>query len=116
MADTRAAAEIHDEIDAVLVARFNGRSIQVLCAIGGITLHDFTQSVACREIFGRGEALGEARGEAQGEAKVTLGLLARRGGPLSTEQESLSRPPTVPAADPPPFSVFSGWCVLRVVR
>jgi hypothetical protein len=120
VADTRAAAEIHDEIDAVLVARFNGRSIQVLCAMGGITLDDFTQSVACREIFGRGEALGDARGEAHGEAqeeaKVTLRLLARRSGPLSTEQESLSTPPPVPAADPPPLAVFSGWCVLRVVR
>jgi predicted transposase YdaD len=43
--------------------------------MGGITLDDFTQSVAYREIFGRGEArgvaLGEARGQAQGEAKVT---------------------------------------------
>ena len=88
--------------------------------MGGITLHDFTQSVACREIVGRGKALGDARGEAHGEAqeeaKVTLRLLARRSGPLSTEQESLSTPPPVPAADPPPLAVFSGWCVLRVVR
>jgi hypothetical protein len=29
-----------------LVSRFNGRSIQELCAMGGITLDDFTQSVA----------------------------------------------------------------------
>ncbi|MCX5954781.1 MAG: DUF4351 domain-containing protein, partial [Cyanobacteria bacterium] len=81
------------------------------CAMGGITLDDFTQSVAYREIFGRGEArgvaLGEARGEArgvalgeargvalgqaQGEAKVTLRQLSRRCGPLSGEQESLIR-------------------------
>ena len=67
--------------------------------MGGITLDDFTQSVAYREIFGRGEAqgeargiaLGEARGEAQGEAKVTLRQLGRRCGPLSTEQETLIR-------------------------
>ena len=67
--------------------------------MGGITLDDFTQSVAYREIFGRGEAqgeargiaLGEARGEAQGEAKVTLRQLSRRCGPLSGEQESVIR-------------------------
>jgi predicted transposase YdaD len=79
--------------------------------MGGITLDDFTQSVAYREIFGRGEAQGEARGVAlgeargvalgeargivlgqvQGEAKVTLRLLSRRCGPLSAEQESVIR-------------------------
>ena len=51
--------------------------------MGGITLDDFTQSVAYREIFGRGEA--------RGEAKVTLRQLGRRCGPLSTEQESVIR-------------------------
>jgi predicted transposase YdaD len=75
--------------------------------MGGITLDDFTQSVAYREIFGRGEARGvalgeargialgeargEARGQAQGEAKVILRLLSRRCGPLDAEQESLIR-------------------------
>ena len=83
--------------------------------MGGITLDDFTQSVAYREIFGRGEAQGEARGvalgeargialgeargqargeargQAQGEAKVTLRLLSRRCGPLSAEQENVIR-------------------------
>jgi predicted transposase YdaD len=107
VAGSRAAAEIDDVIAAILVARFNGRSIQELCAMGGITLDDFTQSVAYREIFGRGEAqgeargvalgeargiaLGEARGQAQGEAKVTLRQLGRRCGPLSGEQESVIR-------------------------
>jgi hypothetical protein len=43
--------------------------------MGGITLDDFIQSVAYREIFGRGEA--------RGEAKVILRLLSRRCGPLS---------------------------------
>jgi len=89
------AAEIDDVIAAILVARFDGRSIQELCAMGDITLDDSTQSVAYREIFGRGEArgiaLGEAQGEAQGEAKVTLRLLGRRCGPVSAEQESLIR-------------------------
>ena len=95
VAGSSQAAEIDDVIAAILIARFNGRSIQELCAMGGITLDDFTQSVAYREIFGRGEvrgiALGEARGEALGEAKVTMRLLARRCGPLSAEQESLIR-------------------------
>jgi predicted transposase YdaD len=99
VAGTGNAAEIDDVIAAILVSRFNGRSIQELCAMGGITLDDFTQSVAYREIFGRGEAqgeargiaLGEARGEAQGEAKVTLRQLSRRCGPLSGEQESVIR-------------------------
>jgi len=103
VAGSRAAAEIGDVIAAILVARFNGRSIQELCAMGGITLDDFTQSIAYREIFGRGEAQGEARGVAlgeargvalgqvQGEAKVTLRLLSRRCGPLSAEQESVIR-------------------------
>jgi predicted transposase YdaD len=97
------AAEIDDVIAAILVARFNGRSILELCAMGGITLDDFTQSIAYREIFGQGEAQGEARGVAlgeargvalgqvQGEAKVTLRLLSRRCGPLSAEQESVIR-------------------------
>ena len=101
------AAELDDLIAAILISRFRGRSIQELCAMGGITLEDFTESVAYREIFGRGEArgvalgeargvaLGEARGvalgQAQGEAKVTLRQLIRRCGPLSAEQESLIR-------------------------
>ena len=72
-------AEIDNVIAAILVSRFNGRSIQELCAMGGITLDDFTQSIAYREIFG------------QGEAKVTLRLLIRRCGPLSAEQESVIR-------------------------
>ena len=85
------AAEIDDVIAAILVARFNGRSILELCAMGGITLDDFTQSIAYREIFGRGEARGVALGQFQGEAKVTLRLLSRRCGPLSAEQESVIR-------------------------
>jgi predicted transposase YdaD len=103
VAGSRQAAEIEDVIAAILMARFNGRSILELCAMGGITLDDFTQSIAYREIFGQGEAQGEARGVAlgeargvalgqvQGEAKVTLRLLSRRCGPLSAEQESVIR-------------------------
>ncbi len=85
------AAELDDLIAAFLISRFSGRSIQELCAMGGITLEDFTESVAYREIFGRGEARGVALGQAQGEAKVTLRQLIRRCGPLSAQQESLIR-------------------------
>jgi predicted transposase YdaD len=76
VAGSSQAAEIDDVIAAIFVARFNGRSIQELCAMGGITLDDFTQSVAYREIFGRGEA------------KLTLRLLSRRCGPLSAERKA----------------------------
>jgi len=63
---------------AILLSRFNDRPIQEICAMGGITVEDFTKSRVYQEIFGE----GEARGEARGEAKVTLRLLNRRCGPL----------------------------------
>ena len=63
VAGSSQAAELDDVIAAIQLSRFNGRSIQELCAMGGISLDDFTQSVAYREIFGRGEAQGEARGK-----------------------------------------------------
>jgi predicted transposase YdaD len=74
------AAEMDDVIAAILLSRFNGRSITDICAMGGITLDDFTKSVAYREIYGMGQ-----QAEA---ASVTLRLLQRRCGPLSTEQQS----------------------------
>jgi predicted transposase YdaD len=87
VAGTRAAAEIDDVIAAILVARFNGRSIQELCAMGGITLDDFTQSVAYREIFGR----GRQEGWQEGELDLALRLLQRRCGQLAPEQEARIR-------------------------
>ena len=51
--------------------------------MGGLTLDDFTQSRAYREIFGQGEARGEARGRAEEAAAMSLRLLNRRCGPLS---------------------------------
>ena len=55
--------------------------------MGGLTLDDFTQSRAYREIFGQGEARGIAEGEARGRAEeaaaMSLRLLNRRCGPLS---------------------------------
>jgi predicted transposase YdaD len=73
----RAGAAVNPRI---LLARFNDRPISEICAMGGLTLDDFTSSRAYREIFREGEAAGEARGE----ASVTLRLLNRRCGPLST--------------------------------
>lgn len=81
------AAEVLPLIPAILLSRFNDRPIQEICAMGGITLEEFTQSRAYREIFGQGAAEGEARGEARGRAAeaaaVTLRQLNRRCGPLS---------------------------------
>ena len=77
------AAEVLPLIPTILLSRFNDRPIKEICAMGGITVEDFTKSPAYREIFGEGEARGEARGEALGEAKVTLRQLNRRCGPLS---------------------------------
>ena len=69
------AAEVLQLIPTILVTRFRNKTIPEICAMGGLTLEDFTQSKAYQEIFG----LGEAR-EA---AKVALRQLNRRCGPLS---------------------------------
>jgi len=45
-AGTSMAAEISDVIAAIVLSRFNGRSIPEICAMGGITIDDFTSSVA----------------------------------------------------------------------
>ncbi len=68
-------AEMLALIPTILLARFNDRPLQEICAMAGLTVDDFTQSVAYREIFGLGEA--------QEAARVTLRLLNRRCGPLS---------------------------------
>ena len=74
-----AAGQVLPLIAAILLTRFNDRPISEICAMGGLTLDDFTSSRAYREIYREGEAAGEARGE----ASVTLRLLNRRCGPLS---------------------------------
>jgi hypothetical protein len=53
-AGTSLDAEIDDLITAILVSRFSGRTVAEICAMGGITVDDFTSSVAYREIFGLG--------------------------------------------------------------
>jgi hypothetical protein len=69
------------QIVATLISRFNGRSIAQLSAMAGITVDEFTQSVAYLEIFGQGRQEGE----------LTLRQLSRRCGPFSAEQESRIR-------------------------
>ncbi len=71
--------------------------------MGGITLEDFTQSVAYREIFGLGEQRGREQGREQGleqglqkglqagELDITLRLLRLRCGGLSPEQDAQIR-------------------------
>jgi predicted transposase YdaD len=59
--------------------------------MGGITLEDFTQSVAYKEIFGLGEQQGLRQGLQAGELEITLRLLQRRCGPLSPDQEARVR-------------------------
>ncbi|MFM8525442.1 MAG: DUF4351 domain-containing protein, partial [Cyanobacteriota bacterium] len=69
--------------------RFPSRSIPEICAMGGITVEEFSQSRIYREIVGIGEArglaLGEARGKAEEAARVTVRLLTRRCGVLAPE-------------------------------
>ncbi len=50
--------------------------------MGGITLEEFTQSVAYREIFGQ----GRREGLQEGELAMALRLLRRRCGDLSAQQ------------------------------
>ncbi len=88
-AATPLANDLDDVIAAILLSRFNGRSITEICAMGGITLDDFTNSVAYREIYGLGR---------QAEAAVmSMRLLQRRCGSLTPEQAS--RIQSLPLAD-----------------
>ena len=83
VAGTAQEQDLADVIATTLISRFNGRSIPQLCAMGNITLDEFTQSVAYQEIFGQGRQEGRQEGRAEGEASVTLRLLNRRCGPLT---------------------------------
>jgi predicted transposase YdaD len=79
-AGTSLDAEIDDVIAAILLSRFSGRTVPEICAMGGITVDDFTSSVAYREIFGLGR-----RTEAVG---ISLRLLEHRCGSLTTNQQA----------------------------
>ena len=56
VAGTALEPQIADATAAILLARFTTRPIPEICAMGGITLEDFTQSVAYREILGSGRS------------------------------------------------------------
>ena len=67
--------------------------------MGGITLEDFSQSVAYQEIFGRGledglqrgRREGRQEGRQEGEQELALRQLRRRCGGLSAAQEAAVR-------------------------
>jgi predicted transposase YdaD len=63
---TAMAGEIDTLIAAILVARFSGRSIPDICAMGGITIDDFTSSAIYKEIFGQGRSEGLQEGLHEG--------------------------------------------------
>lgn len=94
VAGTGQEGAIADVIAAIVVTRFNGRTIPELCAMGGITLEEFTQSVAYQEIFGQGREEGRQEGRQQGrqegrqegELELALRLLRRRCGDLTPHQ------------------------------
>ncbi len=54
LAGTDQVGALADVTTAIVITRFNGRSLRELCAMGGITLDDLSQAVAYREIFGQG--------------------------------------------------------------
>jgi hypothetical protein len=56
--------------------------------MGGITVDDFTSSVAYREIFGLGQQKGEQKGRQAEAAAISLRLLGHRCGALPPSQQS----------------------------
>ena len=76
-------SDLDDVIAAILISRFPSRSIPEVCAMGGITVEDFTQSRIYKEIAGIGRQEGRQEGRQQEAVSVTLRLLTRRCGPLS---------------------------------
>jgi predicted transposase YdaD len=92
-------SQIADATAAILLARFTSRPIPEICAMGGITLEDFTQSVAYKEIFGLGEQRGREQGLEKGweqglktgELEITLRLLQRRCDAITPSQEARIR-------------------------
>ena len=77
-------SEIDDVIAAIVVSRFSGRTVPEICAMGGITVDDFTSSVAYREIFG----LGRQEGRQAEASDLTLRQLQRRCGALTPSQQA----------------------------
>ena len=88
---TPLAEEVDTVIAAILVARFCKRSLLEICAMGGLTIDDFTNSAVYKEIFGQGRSEGLQEGQREGRqaeaAALTLRLLQRRCGPLTPQQQ-----------------------------
>ena len=84
VAGTDQELPLADVIAAIVITRFNGRSLKELCAMGGITLEDLSHSLAYREIYGQ----GRQEGRQEGELDMALRLLRRRCGAISAEQEA----------------------------
>ena len=87
-AGTSLDAEIDDVIAAILVSGFSGRTVPEICAMGGITIEDFSSSVAYREIFGLGRQEGRQEGRQVEAAVLALRLLQRRCGALTPSQQA----------------------------
>ena len=76
-------AALLEVITAIMMTRFQGRSIEELCAMTGLSLEDFRQSVVYREISGTGRA--------EGESELVLRQLRRRCGTISASEEATIR-------------------------
>jgi len=87
-AGTSLDAEIDDVIAAILVSRFSGRTVHEICAMGGITIEDFSSSVAYREIFGLGRQEGRQEGRQTEAVGISLRLLEHRCGSLTPNQQA----------------------------
>jgi hypothetical protein len=98
------AQAILDGIAPIAMTRFNGRSLQELCVMGGFTREEFTRSVADREIDGQGRQEGwtegppgrppagsPARCRQQGELDLALRQCRRRCGEHTSEQVACVR-------------------------
>ena len=78
VAGTAQEGAIRDVIAAILITRFRTRLIPEICAMGGLTLDDFTQSVAYKQIFEHGELQGRQEGRQEGRQQEACALLCRQ--------------------------------------
>lgn len=78
VAGTAQEGAIRDVIAAILITRFRTRLIPEICAMGGLTLDDFTQSVAYKQIFEQGELQGRQEGRQEGRQQEACALLCRQ--------------------------------------
>ncbi len=105
--------ELADVIAAILLSRFNGRSITDICNMGGITADDFTNSVAYREIYGLGRQEGQREGRREGrlEGRQEGQQEGRQAEVAAMTQRLLQRrfgPPGPRATSPPPGNAARG--------